>query len=207
MSVPVGKRKQSDFEVIKHFYRLRRDMTELILRDFGFSEKKYNKKLSKMFGGIPYDELNDSQKDHYDKKASLNDAFMEWYIGHQRGIIIDCIGNVTKHIFIANSIYPSAIEELTERRIHQDIAIGECFRMLQELQYTIETLPVDINKYHIFIENINKEINLLKAWRKSDNKFKRALSENASNFANVNNNGNANNNNATNAGGVRPRFR
>jgi hypothetical protein len=44
---------------------------------------------------------------------------------------------------------------------------------LQELQYTIETLPVDIQKYVRFTDSINKEINLLKGWRKADNKFKK----------------------------------
>ena len=71
----------------------------------------------------------------------------------------------------------------------------------------IETLPVDVDKYTRFAEMIQTEINLLKGWRKSDNKFKRAISEQtAANFANVNNNGNANYNNASNSNGVRPDF-
>lgn len=79
------------------------------------------------------------------------------------------------------------------------------------MQYAIETLPVDVNKYLRFAEMIQTEINLLKGWRKSDNKFKSALqerviSDSASNFANVNNNGNANYNNASNSNGVRPDF-
>lgn len=50
-------------------------------------------------------------------------------------------------------------------------------RLTQELQYAIETLPVDVNKYLRFAEMIQTEINLLKGWRKSDNKFKSALQE------------------------------
>ena len=95
---------------------------------------------------------------------------------------------------------------MIERRICQDKAIGLCYRLTHELQYAIETLPVDVNKYLRFAEMIQTEINLLKGWRKSDNKFKRAISDSASNFANVNNNGNANNNNASNSNGVRPDF-
>ena len=70
----------------------------------------------------------------------------------------------------------------------------------------METLPVNADKYLRFGELIEKEIALLKGWRKSDNKFKRAISDTAANFANVNNNGNANNNNASNSNGVRPAF-
>lgn len=63
-----------------------------------------------------------------------------------------------------------------------------------------------MNKYLRFADMIQTEINLIKGWRKSDNKFKRAISDTASNFANVNNNGNANYNNAGNSNGVRPDF-
>ena len=95
---------------------------------------------------------------------------------------------------------------LVQRRLHQDEAVGQCYRLVQELQYAIETLPVDVNTYTRFGEAIQTEINLIKGWRKSDNKFKGAISNSASNFANVNNNGNANYNNASNANGVRPDF-
>ncbi len=54
LSVPKGKRKESQFEVIKHFYRLRKDITDLLLRDFGYSEKKAKQKLEKRLGGKAY---------------------------------------------------------------------------------------------------------------------------------------------------------
>lgn len=40
MSVPKGKRKESQFEVIKNFYKLRKEITDLLLRDFGYSQNK-----------------------------------------------------------------------------------------------------------------------------------------------------------------------
>lgn len=173
MSVLKGKRKESQFEVIKHFYILRKDITDLLLRDFGYNEKKSKIKVGKMFGGKPYEELSNSQQEHYNKVVSKNNGFEYWFIGYQRDTIMDCIRNATEYIFSANSIYPSIPEELVERRIFQDKAIGQCYRLLQELQYTIEVLPVDIQKYIRFTDSINKEINLLKGWRKADNKFKK----------------------------------
>ena len=119
---------------------------------------------------------------------------------------MNCLREITKEVYIANSIYPTCREELTQRRLHQDEAIGQCYRLVQELQYAIETLPVDVNTFMRFGEMIQTEINLIKGWRKSDNKFKGAISDSAANFANVNNNGNANYNSASNANGVRPDF-
>ena len=166
MSVPKSKRKESQFEVIKHFYRLRKDITDLLLRDFGYSEKKAKQKLEKLFGGKAYEALNEEEKAHYDKIEIRKEAFDEWFIKHRRDVVIDCITNACEYIFTANSIYPSIPEELVERRICQDKAIGQCYRLLQELQYTIETLPVNINKYISFVEGIEKEIKLLKGWRR-----------------------------------------
>ena len=59
MSVPKSKRKESQFEVIKHFYRLRKDITDLLLRDFGYSEKKAKQKLEKRLGGKAYEKFKE----------------------------------------------------------------------------------------------------------------------------------------------------
>lgn len=206
MSVLKSKRKPSQFEVFHHLYKLRRNITDLLLRDFGYSFEKAEKRLQKRFSGRAYEDLTDNEKAQYDRLKKRWEAFDEWFVEDERKVIIDCLREITKHVFIANSIYPTCREELVQRRIHQDEALGQCYRLTQELQYAIETLPVDVNTYTQFGQAIQTEINLIKGWRKSDNKFKGAISDTASNFANVNNNGNANNNNASNSNGVRPDF-
>ena len=105
------------------------------------------------------------------------EAFDAWFIADERQVVKNCLRDITEYVYTANSIYPSIMEELVERRILQDKAIGQCYRLTQELQYAIETLPVDTNKYTRFAEMIQTEINLLKGWRKSDNKFKSAIKE------------------------------
>lgn len=206
MSVLKANRKASQFEVFHHFYKMRKEVTDLLLRDFGFDLERADKNVLKMFGNRGYEELSPEEKVRYDKLKAKNQAFYEWFIADERQAVVECLRCIGSEVHIANSIYPVYMEELVERRLHQDIAIGQCYRLTQELQYAIETLPVDVNKYLRFAEMIQTEINLLKGWRKSDNKFKRAISDSASNFANVNNNGNANYNNASNSNGVRPDF-
>ncbi len=202
MSVLKSKRKASQFEVFHHFYKMRKEVTDLLLRDFGYDYNRAENKVAKMFGGRSYTELTPEEKSRYDRLMEKNRAFDEWFIEDERKVIVDCLRSIGENVFLANSIYPTYMEELIERRLCQDKAIGLCYRLTQELQYAIETLPVDVNKYLRFAEMIQTEINLLKGWRKSDNKFKRAISDSASNFANVNNNGNANYNNASNSNGV-----
>lgn len=211
MSVLKSKRKASQFEVFHQLKKMRKEVTDLLLRDFGYNLDKATRNVEKTFGGRPYEELSPDEKVRYEKLMEKNIAFAEWFIADERKVIVDCLRTITEEVYVANSIYPVYWDELVERRIHQDRAVGQCYRLTQELQYAIETLPVDVNKYLRFAEMIQTEINLLKGWRKSDNKFKSALqerviSDSASNFANVNNNGNANYNNASNSNGVRPDF-
>ena len=172
MSVLKSKRKPSQFEVFHHLTEMRKNITELLLRDFGYDYEKSEKRLSKRFGSKPYSELTESQQRQYIKSKQKWDAFDGWFILNQRTAVIECLREITKHVYIANSIYPTCQEELTQRRLHQDEAIGQCYRLMQELQYSIETLPVDVNVYLRFADDIQTEINLIKGWRKSDNKFK-----------------------------------
>jgi hypothetical protein len=207
MSVLKNKRKPSQFEVFHQLNKLRKDITDLLLRDFGFDIVKAEKRLSKRFGGKSFDELDEKQQAYYLRLKKRWEAFDEWFIEDERKVITNCLRAITREVYMANSIYPTVREELVDRRLHQDRAIGLCYTLVQELQYAIETLPVDVDQYLRFGEAIQTEINLIKGWRKSDNKFKGAISEqSAANFANVNNNGNANYNNASNANGVRPDF-
>lgn len=177
MSVLKSKRKPSQFEVFHHLNKLRKEITDLLLRDFGYNAIKSEKRLERRFGSRSYEELTDIEKQQYDRQKKKQDAFDEWFIESERNAIIDCLRSIGEHVYTANSIYPTYPEELVERRIHQDLAIGQCYRLVQELQYAIETLPVDVNTYLRFGADIQKEIDLIKGWRKSDNKFKMALSQ------------------------------
>lgn len=206
MSVLKSKRKPSQFEVFHHLNKVRKEVTDLLLRDFGYSKRKAAQRLEKKFSGRSYEELTDVEKEIYDHFRKQQEAFDTWFIEDERKAVVDCLRSIGEHVYTANSIYPTYYEELVERRVHQDLAIGQCYRLVQELQYAIETLPVDVNTFLRFGEDIQREIDLIKGWRKSDNKFKGAISATAANFANVNNNGNANNNNASNSNGVRPDF-
>lgn len=109
--------------------KMRQRITDLLLRDFGYSFEKFNKKLEKRYGRKPYEELTDTQKHDYERQKKRNESFDEWFIAHERETIMYCLHAINEHVYVANSIYPTCQEELTGRRIHQDIAIGQCFRI------------------------------------------------------------------------------
>lgn len=62
MSVLKSKRKPSQFEVFHHLNKVRKEVTDLLLRDFGYSKRKAAQRLEKKFSGRSYEELTDVEK-------------------------------------------------------------------------------------------------------------------------------------------------
>lgn len=154
MSVLKNKRQESKFEVFHHLYKLRKELTDLLLRDFGYKPAKAEQRIQRTFGGRSYEELSDTEQVHYDRLKTRNDAFTEWFIVDQRKVVMECLREIQANVFMANSIYPIYEAELIERRLYQDRAIGQCYRLIQELQYAIAPLPVDVYVYLRFSDGI-----------------------------------------------------
>ena len=172
MSVPKGKRKESKFEAQHHFYRLRVDITNLMLLDFGFSEEKYRKSIERYRETHANAENVDEVVARYQKKC---DSFKKWFIDRECSAVLEALQRIGSEFTIGNSIYPSEtpakVMEFCERRKHMDEAIAQCYVLKQELQYIISTLPVDINKYERVAVEIDRQIALYKGVRQSDNRL------------------------------------
>lgn len=175
MSVLKANQKPSPFEVEHHAYKIRTVITDLALRKFGLKEYAEKPKPE------TYSKWSQQQKDGYDKSVAKNkeryEAFIEWFIQDEQKSILNLCRNMIHEIFLANEIYPQHLCECDERRLHQDLAIGYCENLIQELQYVITTLHVNIEKYETITKMIVHEQNLIKGWRKSDNKVRKKILE------------------------------
>ena len=172
MSVPKSRRDESKFEATHHFYKLRKEVTDLVLNDFGFSEEKYLKKMEKYRQSHQSAANVEEVCERWDDKCQ---SFKKWYVDEEGRAILDLLRNITTEFTIGNSIYPSKthakLMEYLQRRYHINRAIGYCYTLKQEIQFAIETLPVDLNKYKRFAEMIDKQIALYKGVRSAGNKF------------------------------------
>lgn len=172
MSVPKGRRSESKFEAHHHFYRLRDEVTQLILNDFGFSEHKYQKALEKFRVSHKSAENVDEVVERWETKSL---SFRRWFIDEEGKAIIDILRDIQRNFTMANSIYPSEthakLMEFLMRRFYMNRAIGLCYSLKQEIQYVIRTLPVDINKYERFADEIDRQIALYKGVRLADNRL------------------------------------
>lgn len=143
-----------EFECLSNAMRLRRSITDCLFRDFGMEK------------------LNPTAE-HME-----NYAMFMWFIENERAYIINILRRLVGNIATANSIYPVRLFECDMRRKCQNAAIGNCVQLKQELQYVIETLPdVNINSYKPFVKALDKEIQLLKKWRTSDNKNRKRIEQ------------------------------
>lgn len=170
MSVVKNKRNISKLEFFNTALDLRIEVTRLLLTDLGIKNKvrkvasitdKMSEKDAEIFTAL-------ADKYNYN---SVIEEYPQWIITHCRTNILNLLHSLIMNITAANSIYPVTIPEYNQRRCLQDYAIGNCEQLLQEFQFVIDILPVNANRMMHFVGMIEKEIALLKGWRKSDNKI------------------------------------
>lgn len=90
--------------------------------------------------------------------------------------IINLCADIVGDINRANAMFVTNLTEYEQRRLYQDKAIGNCQVLKQELQSIVDVLSgLNLNKYKASIEMIEKELHLIKSWRKSDLRLKKKL--------------------------------
>lgn len=174
MSVLKNKRGLSDLEFYRNGIVLRKNLTELLLRDFGI-RNKIRKSVTMTKHMTQEDAL--VFQNIVDKYECTNiiDEYPDWLIDKMRNNILNLCYAMIMNITAANSIYPTNESEYYDRRNYQNHAIGNSEQLLQEMQYIISIIPVDANKFMPYTKMIVKEIQLLKGWRKSDNRILKSI--------------------------------
>ena len=151
---------------------LRYKLTNLLLRDFGVKEKIRDLRVLsgiKAMSVEDFNTLNDIAA-RYNYSQPILEKYPNWLIDYFRTNILNELHSLMKNIVSANTIYITNIAEYYRRRHYQTESIMNCENLLQELQFIVNVLPCDINKFTPYVEQIEFEIKLLKGWRKSNNK-------------------------------------
>lgn len=157
MSVVKNKRSLSRLEFYNNARKLRNDLTNFLLRDFGVRNKVYR--------SIEED----------NKVVTTTEQYPQWLVDYYRKSIISILNSLMTNIVAANSVYPINLDEVNYRRILQDKAIANCEQLFQELVYLSDVLPISLIKVEPYAETIDFEITLLKAWRKTTNTIARRI--------------------------------
>lgn len=171
MSVPKGKRGLSRTEFYRKAYVLNDALTRLLIKDFGI--KSITRDLNTFTRNAKMNQEDRTQFQTLCEKYHIDveSEYPLWLIEHYRSSIINSLDSLISNITHANTIYATTVSEFELRRNYQWRAIGDCKEVLQTLQTVIRVLPVDANKYMKYVDLINEELELLKHWKKEDNKL------------------------------------
>lgn len=172
MSVPLSRRSPSSMEFFHNAIKIRREFTRLLLKDFGIKPKIRNLDMvQKMYKMDDEDKgVLQSILEKYDMETRITDEYPEWLIDEFRGCILHILRELMLNLKMANSIYITTKEEYSRRRELWTNAVGNCEQLLDEMQYIIDILDVDAEKYMRYVEMLEKEVALIKGVRKADNK-------------------------------------
>jgi hypothetical protein len=138
MSVIKNKWGLSKLEFYHNARKMRREITMLVLRDFGVHS-----------GGKKFKEDTGSQQP---------EGFYDELIAEFSKNIRLLLRNIMWSVTAGNAIYPVNDAEIKERRIYQDRAIIACEQLLQEMLYCEDVIPVKASKFLPYIEQIEFEI-------------------------------------------------
>ena len=178
-NVPKSRREEHDFIATHNLRALRKAVTEIALYDFGYDKDRYEQRIQKFSEYL--DKTDCKDKEAVIAKMRLkNETFFTDFVEEETRITRQIMRDAVAEFEMGNSIYPSgeALKaEYNERRLHLDRAIGYLYVLKQELQYIAETLPCDKNKYDGIIQEIKKEVSLIKGVRRATNKFLKKTSE------------------------------
>lgn len=178
MSVLKAYRNLSSLEFFVNAIHLRHELTQWLLKDFG-NNRKY-KKVAKAFPDITDEDLAKIQEiaDKYNESENkiFKSLYPEWFADFERNYILEILRDMLANIVSANTIYVTSEMEYNRRRDYQNQAIADCYKIYQELQYITHLFPSDLNYLTTILDKTEREIELLKGWRKSDNKLKKNIS-------------------------------
>ena len=149
------KRGLSKLEFYHNARRMRKELTMLVLRDFGIHSR-----------GAKFKADTGSQQ-----PEGFYDELLDEFSRNIRHILRNLMMNITA----ANTIYPVNDLEIQTRRQYQTAAIISCEQLLQEILYCEDVLPVKVSKFVPYIERIELEISLLKGWRKANTKIENLI--------------------------------
>lgn len=159
-----SERTESRLQTVHNAYKIRTAVTKLAENNFYFDLNKIKEVVDQNTKNITDEKLKErAQKRIY--------QYFNNQISRMTNKIINTACEINEHLRIANTIFPTYMSEFEERRLELDRAMSCCNILQDELQYAGECLYADLNKYTTLVIEIQKEFNMIKKLRQSDNRF------------------------------------
>ena len=175
MSIPSWQRYESKLQVLWDAHNMRDTIENLVYTDFGYNVdtvmKKYlhNKKVK------TYEELNDEDKQKYDKHKAYCELLARTFVPEQREIIMKYMRKVEMDLTYVDSIYPTTIAEWNNRRLYLDYTLADLNCLESEIQHTLKRLPTKKHAWKTFALKLGELRNRVYKLRTANNKLKNII--------------------------------
>lgn len=159
-----SERSESKLQTVHNAYKIRTAVIKLAENNFYFDLNKINDVVEQNTKNITDEKLKEKAKKR-----------IYQYFNNQILRITDKVINsacgINEHLRIANTIFPTYMSEFEERRLELDRAMSCCNVLQDELQYAGECLYADLNRFTSLVMEVQKEFNMIKKLRQTDNRF------------------------------------
>ena len=179
----VRKNDRVECEDTNYYYNaleLRRNITFLLLRDFGVKPRI---KTIDFYAKINHIQEEDKViLDQFINKYHLDNKVLEeypnWIIDYLRNNMLKTLHNLIYAITQADNLQTVINKrQFFDKQSYQNKALGELEVLLQEMRFALDILGTDANKLMPYIDQILKEREALKKWKKKCNKIYTSLTE------------------------------
>ena len=181
MSVPKSKRKVAEFEFYATALKIRTQITEWLMRDFGTKNRFRDASLVARKARMTDEDkaLFADLFERYGLGDTVCESYPDWWIAERRRTLDRMACELAENIVSAFDLYAVTLAEWDERRAYQDRAIACVYKLLEETQFIVNYLyrtgGVDVARYMPFVELCETEISLLKGWRKAGNTSRKGI--------------------------------
>lgn len=172
MSNPSGLRDLSKMEFYKNAVRIRHLIDLWLIREFGI--KKNPRSIKQVAKGISEEDqkIIDSIYEKYgvNPNKSYNSGYPEWYLDDEKKLIKGYTNRLIYFLVQANKLHPQYEFEWEQRRQAQNDAIGVVQNIYIEIDHIKSMFDVSLRFTDDLIDALDREEDLIKGWRQSDNK-------------------------------------
>lgn len=174
MSVLARERKLSKLEFYMNARRLYKKLLFLMIRDFGMKPRARQPTFYTRGWNAEDQELFEQIASKYGLSRIVED-YPYWTLEIFRNKLIRLLDEMMENVTNAYTVWATTRAEADYRRVSQDKAIAACESLKQTFELIVDVLPVKVDKLLPYVDAIDREIALLKGWRKADNKRNKTL--------------------------------
>ena len=159
------QRKETPFATRDNMLDIRDHVTELTFRGFGKKKRKMPRE-PRNFG-----QWSEKSRERWisqqEELLARQEEYDRMFIEDESKVVRDLCRQIVFLIDRANTLNPQTVHECDIQRDLQNEAIGLCNNLQREMNHIAETIPCNRNFLAILSEDIDREIDLIRGWRKS----------------------------------------